>query len=334
MTFAAASSVMLTAIPDDFYMFTGWTGGCSYGTTTSLYVNSVLECGATFAPTVPISRRTLLTLNNPFALGPSYTRRFLYNRENSLWNVTALDNNGLIIKLQAVAPTQGVNWTLEFRAPAGQTMHEGTYFSESPAPPGNLAVLTFFTGGPPFRTSPPGLEIYGGEYGRCGDVVGRLIVHQIEFDSRTGAVAAFAADFEQRCGTSAPISLTGTINYRATFEIPCRSADPFTSLGDGQCYNLGWLPPGMEIPGTASNPTPPSPPTSPVGCTTADPFASLGGGTCFNGGWLPPGMTPPGGGTNPPPPSPPPTGCTIPDPFVSLGGGRCRNGGWLPPGMQ
>jgi hypothetical protein len=70
------------------------------------------------------------------------------------------------------------------------------------------------------------------------------------------------------------------------------------ALGGGTCYNGGWLPPGMPIPG-GDSPTPapaPAPetvtPTAPSaeGCQTPDPFVALGGGTCFNGDWLPPGM--------------------------------------------
>jgi hypothetical protein len=162
----------------------------------------------------------------------------------------------------------------------------------------------------------------------CTQSLGFFDVHQIEFDPGTGEVTAFAADFQQICGGPFLSPLTGTVNYRATFEIPCTMPDPFAALGEGMCFNGGWLPPGMPIPGESASPPPPPP----TGCMTPDPFTSLGGGTCANGGWFPPGMPVPGG-SNPRPP-PPPTGSTTPDPFVSLGGGTCRNGGWLPPGME
>lgn len=68
-------------------------------------------------------------------------------------------------------------------------------------------------------------------------------------------------------------------------------------MGGGTCYNGGWLPPGMAIPGgTASSqpPTSPAPPDPPVAlntaCSTPDPFVGLGGGSCYQGGWLPPGF--------------------------------------------
>jgi hypothetical protein len=128
----------------------------------------------------------------------------------------------------------------------------------------------------------------------------------------------------------------------------CSTPDPFASMGGGTCYNGGWLPPGMPVPGQTVTPTPtpapkptptPTPPPPPAPspvpsgvCMTSDPFASLGGGTCYNGGWLPPGMPVPGGSAVPT--QPPSTGdCTTPDPFTAIGGGTCYNGGWLPPGM-
>jgi hypothetical protein len=149
---------------------------------------------------------------------------------------------------------------------------------------------------------------------------------------------------------SAPVSSVG-----------CTTADPFAGMGGGTCYNGGWLPPGMPIPGggisapapapapaPSPSPTPVPAPSWPQTCSTADPFAGLGGGTCYNGGWLPPGMAIPGGGTSTPAPAPAPTptpapqpsapvehpGCPSADPFASMGGGTCYQGGWLPPGMS
>ena len=99
----------------------------------------------------------------------------------------------------------------------------------------------------------------------------------------------------------------------------CVTPNPFG--GGGNCYNGGWLPPGVAVP----PPPPPRPSPAPGGCVTPDPFAALGGGNCVNGGWLPP--------TQPPPPPPPPPGqCITPDPFISIPGmaGICINGGWIP----
>lgn len=90
-----------------------------------------------------------------------------------------------------------------------------------------------------------------------------------------------------------------SINSATQAQIRCTGPDPFVSLGGGTCYNGGWLPPGMPVPGGGSaslaSPSVPSPSGQSSGCLTADPFVSLGGGTCYNGGWLPPGMAPPAG---------------------------------------
>jgi hypothetical protein len=133
-----------------------------------------------------------------------------------------------------------------------------------------------------------------------------------------------------------------------TIAVSCATPDPFVSLGGGTCYDGGWLPPGIPVPGTTEAPPPVSPTPAPTassatGCATPDPFAGMGGGTCYNGGWLPPGMPVPGGSSPaaPPPSSGPapapvpqaPAACSTPDPFAGMGGGTCYNGGWLPPGM-
>jgi Divergent InlB B-repeat domain len=333
MAFDRPTTPTLTAVADDGYLFTGWIGDCSGGSVTTIHVNSVKDCGATFDPIVPRAPRTLITMNSSPGDYIGESRKEVYSLQNSQWIATAFGDNG--VRLDGRAVGSGAfgesNWTFEFRAPLGQVLRAGSYLGAS------RAVV---------RTTSPGMDIFGNARG-CNIIVGQFTVHEIQFDPNTGAVVAFAADYEQHCEQATAPALTGTVNYRATFEMEhCPTADPFASLGGGTCYNGGWLPPGMPVPTTPSSPSPPppSPPPSPPPpspspgtCTTADPFASLGGGTCYNGGWLPPGMPTPGGGTNPTPPSPPPpppAGCTTPDPFTSLGGGTCRNGGWLPPGMQ
>jgi hypothetical protein len=126
----------------------------------------------------------------------------------------------------------------------------------------------------------------------------------------------------------------------------CTTPDPFASMGGGTCYNGGWLPPGIPVPGQTVAPPPPGPAPTPTPsptpapvpsgvCTTSDPFVSIGGGTSYNGGWLPPGIPTPSPSAPPAPGLPPVSDgtCSTPDPFESMGGGTCYNGGWLPPGM-
>ena len=64
-------------------------------------------------------------------------------------------------------------------------------------------------------------------------------------------------------------------------------------MGGGTCYNGGWLPPGMPIPGGGSaSPTttpPPPPPSGVTACPGTDPFVGVDGlvGLCKDGNWLP-----------------------------------------------
>jgi hypothetical protein len=317
VTFTGLSDATMTAIPDDGYMFTGWTGGCSGGPVTTVHVNSVIECGATFATVLPMTRRTLLILNSPPGDPVGDGRTYIYTPQNSHWDVTPSGTNGLSINVRSSGPFVDARWSLVFNAAPPEPLQVGQYNAPQRRLIADLPSLVI-----------DGADGWGDET-TCTHTFGVFVVHQIEFDPGTGEVTAFAADFQQNCGGGLLLWLTGAVNYRATFEIPCTMPDPFAALGEGVCVNGGWLPPGMPIPGEPVIPPPPPPPT---GCMTPDPFTSLGGGTCANGGWFPPGMPVPGG-SNPPPP-PPPTGCTTPDPFVSLGGGTCRNGGWLPPGME
>jgi hypothetical protein len=71
----------------------------------------------------------------------------------------------------------------------------------------------------------------------------------------------------------------------------CATPNPFAGLGGGTCYNGGWLPPGMPVPG-GGVPVPalPAPPATPGVCITPDPFVAIGGGRCVKGGWIPGSM--------------------------------------------
>lgn len=329
-TFDSPSEATLTAIPHSGYIFTGWSGGCSGGATTTINVNSVKMCTPSFDTALPTAPRTLLTMNSEAGDYIGQGEDYVYSSVNSHWTTQVIDDgNWIRLTLDVPKPTYATSWTLEFRALPGEVLQPGVYSNAYRAA---------------FRTTTPGMSIYGDGRG-CNTVEGEFVVHQFEYDPTTRTVTAFAADFEQFCEFTGARSLTGSVHYRATYDIvsSCTTSDPFSSLGGGTCYNGGWLPPGMPIPGNSTPPSPPSgpppstPPPATAGCATPDPFTALGGGTCYNGGWLPPGMPVPSGGTTSPPPPPPPppsaTGCTSADPFVILGGGTCYNGGWLPPGM-
>jgi hypothetical protein len=331
-SFNSVSGVTLAATPAAGYLFNGWSGGCSGGATTTVAVNTVKECAASFTPAVPAHPRTRL------AFAASGASEEVHTFANSRWSLsTANEGNDLTFRVEGLGAKTIVEWRLELRAPAGGTLQAG-YFPNAV----RAAV----------RTTTPGLDFVANGAG-CGTVSGEFTVHQYVRNPATGEVIAFAADFLYRCGGPAAAPLAGRIEYWATYQVPstCQTPDPFAAMGGGTCYAGGWLPPGMPVPGAAAPTAPPAPepppipapPSTPSACSTPDPFAALGGGTCYDGGWLPPGMPVPGGAVTPPPapptpppPAPPPaptTGCSSPDPFASLGGGTCYNGGWLPPGM-
>ena len=82
-----------------------------------------------------------------------------------------------------------------------------------------------------------------------------------------------------------------TVTTTTSTKTGCLTPDPFVAMGGGTCYNGGWLPPGMSIPGGTTAPAPAPAPTSTgtATCTTPDPFASIPNmvGMCVNGGWIP-----------------------------------------------
>ena len=44
--------------------FTGWTGACTGGATTTIYVNTIKLCTATFEPVAPATPRTVLVIDS------------------------------------------------------------------------------------------------------------------------------------------------------------------------------------------------------------------------------------------------------------------------------
>lgn len=339
VVFGSATTATLTAVPNSGYMFTGWTGACSGGETTTVNVNMVRDCAATFEPVIPMNPRTLLQTSSAAGDYIGQGRDEVFSSQNSSWQVY-LSGSSLTVNVSGAGPRTSTDIVVRITPPEGQLIY------------GQWYETTRFGGG-----GFGGLSVSSTGRG-CSEAHGRYRIHEWRVDPVTLlAVRGLALDFEQHCESPTAPLLRGTLHYSATFEIPpseppievpgpatCPAPDPFAALGGGTCYNGGWLPPGMAPPDQNTPPpsTPPSstpPPTST--CSTPDPFAALGGGVCYNGGWLPPGMSPPGEGSTPPPPSPspapapatPPAGCTTLDPFAAIGGGTCYNGGWLPPGM-
>ena len=204
-TFAYASSVVLSAIPDRGYIFTGWTGACIGGPTITVNVNIVKECSATFDTGLATGPRTLLTWDSAPGEYVGQGRKQVYSAANSVWTVAAVgDGNGVQIRIGSLGDdTSESIWNLGFLAPMGALLAPGTYTGVSRAP---------------FRTTTPGLEIWGNG-GVCNIVTGSFTVHEF---TRTplGEVAAFAADFEQHCESSSSPALAGSVRFNSIVPQP------------------------------------------------------------------------------------------------------------------
>ena len=339
--FPGPSSITLTAIPEAGFVFGGWTGSCAGSHTTTLTVAGFERCGAVFLREPPAAPRTVLVLNSAPGDSIGQGKNRVYSPANSFWTVGRpffLDDNGVGMLIDGYENGGELQWSLQFLSLGGLRVREykDLVYRSFPRPAEALIISTRFN--------------------RCEPIMGWFLVHEVDVAADTGEVRKFAVDFRQQCSDLSKPALTGSVRFNSTVPLPaggspalppppppitCTTPDPFVALGGGTCWEGGWLPPGMPIPGAPPSPPPPPPPSPPPssgGCTTPDPFAALGGGTCWEGGWLPPGMPIPGAPPSPPPPAPPPSppssgGCTTPDPFAALGGGTCWEGGWLPPGM-
>jgi hypothetical protein len=247
VTFTGPYQATLMAIPDAGYMLAGWSGGCSGGPLTSILVSSAEECGATFQPIESTTPRTLLILNSPTNEGIGNGRTYIYGAENSQWQFTPLPGNGVFLTVRGIGPQTDAFWLLEIKAPPFTgDLGIGSYFYPSLSWSGH---------------SSPGLAISPEDDGTargsfCFSSSARLDVRRLEFDARSGAVTAFAADFEQSCSTRTP-PMTGTIEYRVPSDIPCTTRDPFASIGGGFCYKGGWIPTNMHFPAARVNAQPP-----------------------------------------------------------------------------
>lgn len=262
-TFNNPTTVTLTAVPRAGYLFAGWAGACSGPATTSVNVNMVRDCRATFTPAVPSSPQTLLTLR--FAPGNQLLNTAgeeVYSAGNSWWDVSFW-NNSVVVRVSGASGDGIAERSVQIAPPPGMVF--GQWY--------DVAGVSTITG--------PELGLTAGGTS-CSAMYGRFRVHEWRKSPLTGQFA-FAADFEGRCGSPTDPLLTGSIRYQATFEMPtptpppppppaCPLPDPFAGLGGGTCHNGGWLPPGMTPPST-----PPLPPASIV-VLQSEPGDYVGGG--------------------------------------------------------
>lgn len=117
---------------------------------------------------------------------------FLATIADGVFTPTRNYDNGVSIALSA-----GDMWQVDLAAPNNATIVKGAYDNAQRFP---------------FQTPPaPGLSVYGAGRG-CNTLTGRFVVNQVGYNSVTGAVQQFSAEFEQHCGGAVP-GLFGSIRW-------------------------------------------------------------------------------------------------------------------------
>lgn len=112
----------------------------------------------------------------------------------------------------------GSSWTVNFAAPAEETLHPGRYFAAR--------------GVSGYRGRQPGILVYGGGTS-CENLWGSFVINQIAADS-AGRVTLLDASFLQRCGSDSAPPLIGTVKYQAPPLSFSYSSDDDDPLGRGR----------------------------------------------------------------------------------------------------
>jgi hypothetical protein len=196
--FGSATSVELMVTADPGKVFTGWTGACHGGTTTTLNVNSLKTCSATFEPEPPADPRTVLATYSAPGDYIGQGKQEIYSNANSVWTARSLqDGNTVELTVTGLGDRAASYWRLTLQAPPGQELTPGTYASVVRFRSGLLA----------------GLDV-SADSRACGSVTGRFDVLDAAFAS-DGTVERFAADIELHCEDSGP-ALLAAVRYRTT----------------------------------------------------------------------------------------------------------------------
>jgi len=179
-TFGAVADVTLTATPDAGYLFAGWTDDCRGGTSATVRVNSVRQCGARFEPISTSDPRTLILFDSRAGDPAGGGKPQVYSSANSRITAQYSTFSGLTFRISSNDSTREATWTLVVAPPTGQALSEGTY-------EGALS-----------STGPrPALHV-----NYCSNGFGRFIVREIVLNGDT--VTRAAVDIEEHCGNSDP----------------------------------------------------------------------------------------------------------------------------------
>ena len=182
LAFGAPASVAMTAAANPGYVFAGWAGDCRAGPpATTVRVNSIKECIATFEPIVPAAPRTVVVLDSQE--GDIFGgQKLTFTPANSVWKVVPWGGGGVRMTLHHLR-TNGtfVEWNIVLQPPTGKALTAGAY-----SPAGDVSAVR------------AGMSV-----NFCGDATGRFVVHDVAFAS-DGSVLRLAADVEHHCSDAGP----------------------------------------------------------------------------------------------------------------------------------
>lgn len=184
---ASAANVSLAAVPEPGHLFTGWSGSCAGQSTTTVHVNSVRSCTASFEPVIPVSPRTLLNWDsepgNPVGMGV----KTILSPLNSTWT---LSSDSRSLRFQVIDPDGYRMLTFT----AASALAVGVYeAARSNGPFNQIAV------------SGPNVS--------CTST-GRFEIHELVVAN--GVVQRVALDFEHHCDDGTP-ALFGAVRYNSLY---------------------------------------------------------------------------------------------------------------------
>lgn len=213
VTLSAPALLQVTALPDAGHVFSGWTGDCRGGATTSVRLNGPKSCAALFEPQTSSALRTLWYWDSQPGDYVGGGSQALYSLSNSQWTLSS-DSNGRHVSVKVEAGT--AYWTANFSS--SEPLAVGYYGAARRYP---------FT---PFN----GIDVSGSGRG-CNQETGRFVILELALGPG-GTVQRFAVDFEQHCEDRVP-ALFGAIRYNSTID----EVLPFG--GDYPSYRLSLTPP-------------------------------------------------------------------------------------------
>jgi hypothetical protein len=183
----AAANVTLTAVPEPGHLFTGWSGSCTGAATTTVFVNSVRSCAASFEPAIPTSPRTLLYWDSEPGHLVGQGMKTILSPLNSTWTLFSdsrslsfqISDNGGPRQLMFASPTPLVVGVFD------SARLDGPFNQISVSGPNNWCTST-----------------------------GRFEIHELIVVN--GVVERLALDFEHHCGDATP-ALFGSIRYNSLY---------------------------------------------------------------------------------------------------------------------